>query len=248
MPEQESKIKTFPLLKVIVGSQAHGLATPESDYDYRAVYALPTSKILSLGFKYSGSQWMEGETEDNTSWEIGHFLNLALQCNPTILEVFLSPKVEIPIDENDSWTSRLHHLQYQQRLRDLFPFIWNPQKAYHAFLGYSRNQQKKFLDKKDNRPHKFAVAYIRTLVNLNELLTTGTFTVNLSNHPEKPFLMDIKRGNYTVGHVMDRAEELMNDAASNLTSYTRGATPYTDEQRYERANNFLLDVRKELFS
>lgn len=237
--------KTYPLLKVIVGSQAHGLATPESDTDYRAVYALETNKILSLGYKYSGSQWVEGENEDNTAWEIGHFLNMALQCNPTILEVFLAPEVKIPIDEKDVWTYRVNYLNYAQTLRELFPFIWTPQKAYYAFLGYAKNQQKKFLDKKDNRPHKFAVAYIRTLINLNELLTTGTFTVNLQNHPEKPFLMDLKRGNYKVGQVIDRADQLIEEATQNLSMNI--FTPLTDEERYERANHFLLGVRKDLF-
>jgi len=43
------------ILKVLVGSRAHGLANKDSDYDYRAVYVLPTSKILSLGYKYKGN-------------------------------------------------------------------------------------------------------------------------------------------------------------------------------------------------
>lgn len=36
------------ILKVIVGSQAHGLATPASDFDYRGVFVVPTKEILCV--------------------------------------------------------------------------------------------------------------------------------------------------------------------------------------------------------
>ena len=48
------------LLKVIVGSRAHGLAGPESDYDYRGVFLHPTSHILSIGAKPKQTDWVEG--------------------------------------------------------------------------------------------------------------------------------------------------------------------------------------------
>ena len=78
------------ILKVLVGSRAHGLADENSDYDYRAVYVVPTSKILSINYKYVANTWIEGK-EDNTAYEIGHFLKLACNCNPTILEVLKAP-------------------------------------------------------------------------------------------------------------------------------------------------------------
>mgnify|MGYP001501964861 CR=1 FL=1 len=39
------------ILKVLVGSRAHGLSTETSDYDYRGVFVQPTETILSLGGK-----------------------------------------------------------------------------------------------------------------------------------------------------------------------------------------------------
>ena len=123
------------ILKVLVGSQAHGLADKNSDYDYRAVYVLPTSKILSLNYKFKGNDWIEGK-EDNTAYEIGHFLKLATKCNPTILEVFKAPVMKSNEDGD--------------KLKKLFPYVWNPQDTYNAFMGYGFNQRKKFLDKKIN--------------------------------------------------------------------------------------------------
>lgn len=217
------------LLKVIVGSQAHGLAGPDSDTDYRSVYALPTKDILSLGFKYKGSTWIEGETEDNTAWEIGHFLSLAFQCNPTILEVFLSP-----MEESN---------EFGLELRNLFPYVWTPKKAYDAFTVYGKNQQKKFLDKKDNRPHKYAAAHIRTLINLIELLRSGTFTVRVGDDPSTgDLLRRIKRGDYKMGEIIDITESLTNTATDFLEHCAY--IPLKEEDRYYFINRFLLKVRE----
>ena len=37
------------ILKVLTGSRAYGLDTPESDYDYHGVYVTPTSELLAIG-------------------------------------------------------------------------------------------------------------------------------------------------------------------------------------------------------
>jgi len=95
--------KDYPqILKVLVGSHAHGLATAESDYDYRAVFVQPTEEILGLGHKAQNNQWLEGDI-DNTSYEVGHFLFLASKSNPTILEVFHAPRKGTVIDSMDLW-------------------------------------------------------------------------------------------------------------------------------------------------
>src|SRR3990167_7324772 len=109
------------ILRVLVGSRAHGLAGPDSDYDYRGVFVRPTSELLSIGAKPYLTQWTEadkakGEKLDDTAWEVGHFLQLATHCNPTILEVLAAPRV----DEGSDWSS------WGTDLRGLFPYIWNP--------------------------------------------------------------------------------------------------------------------------
>src|SRR5919201_3488613 len=87
------------ILKVLVGSQAHGLSGPESDADHRGVYVMPTVEMFRLTFKYQGVRWMEAEgkhvpgARDETLWEVGHFLALGIQCHPLILETLLGPVV-----------------------------------------------------------------------------------------------------------------------------------------------------------
>lgn len=109
------------LLKVVVGSQAHGLAGPTSDYDYRGVFAVPTVELLKIGGEdIKHTAWIEGK-DDDTSWEIGKFLFLATKCNPTILEAFLAPVV--------------HADPFSEELRSFFPSVWNSIGVKNAFIG-----------------------------------------------------------------------------------------------------------------
>ena len=212
------------ILKVLVGSQAHGLANKNSDYDYRAVYILPTSKILSLDYRYKGNDWIEGK-EDNTAYEIGHFLKLAIKCNPTILEVFKAPIVKCNEDG--------------KKLRALFSYVWNSQDAFNAFVGYGLNQRKKFLNKKDNRQNKYAVAYIRTLWNLCDLLKKENFEIKVGNKwLIGDILQEFKKGNYTVGEVINYAETFTQVAREYLENLQR------HKPNLNKVNNFLIDIRK----
>lgn len=209
------------ILKVLVGSRAHGLANKNSDRDYRAVYVLPTSKILSIGYKYKGNSWIEGD-EDNTAYEIGHFLNLAIQCNPSILEVFQAPIVEMNEDG--------------EMLRKIMSWCWTPQKAFDAFVGYGLNQRKKFLSKKDERPDKYACAYIRTLIALHQLLTYETFDIKVPVEHRK-LLRRIKKGNYRRGEIIDISEKWTEKCEFAL-SHCR------HQSGIASVNSVLLDIRK----
>lgn len=222
----ENEIKKTELLKVLVGSRAHHLHTAESDSDYRGVFIVPTSDILSLGRTVKNTNWIEGDN-DNTMWEIGHFLQLATKCNPTILETFLSPVEEItPLG---------------QEMRDLFPYVWNSQYVRDAFIGYSHNQRKKLLEGKDQRPHKYATAYLRTLYNAKELLETGTFTIAVGDTEFGEYLRRVKYKDpsISVGDIIDKCNELEIEVHK---AFENNPDKQTD---VEKVNDFLLKARKE---
>ena len=213
------------ILRTLVGSQAHGLANEDSDYDYRGVFVIPTEEILALGRSIKQTDWIEGKNDD-TSWEIGHFLNLATKCNPTILEVFLSPV----IDETEEG----------KRLRELFPYVWNSQYVRDAFIGYAHNQRKKMLEDKDKRSHKYAAAYLRVLYQAHQLLKTGTFNVRIADEPIGRFIREVKDkdSNVKIGTIIDACYALevkVHDA------YEENFDKKTD---VEKINEFLLEVRK----
>ena len=215
------------ILKSLVGSRAHNLHNEDSDYDYRGVFLTPTKELLKLNSTTKQTNWSEDKTEDSTSWELGHFLFLATKCNPTILEVFLAP-IELITDVGASLIS-----QFQR--------VWNSKGVMDAFIGYGYNQRKKFLDKKDNRPHKYATAYLRTLIQAFELLTYGTFTIDFKEHEEYNTLLAWKSGNYTIGEVIDKTwawEDKVRKA------YEHNPDKKTD---YEQLNSWLLKVRRSHF-
>lgn len=219
------------ILKVLVGSRSHGLHNENSDYNYRGVYVLPTKDILSLGYNYKGSHWLEGDKEDQTAWEIGHFLQLAMKCNPTILEVF-----KAPIYYPESYC--ISNGVYGFELRDLFPYIWNPQDAYNAFVGYGLNQRRKMLDNHLERWQKYAIAYLRTLWNLEDLLREGTFSLEIKDEEFKNQLLQIKEGKWTTGQVIDMAEDLTLYAKASLETCKQIPD-------LTKVNDFLIKIRKE---
>ena len=210
------------ILKVVVGSLAHGPAGPESDYDYRSVFVLPTAELFRVGFKYQGTRMMKEEA-DETSWEIGHFLQLALQGHPLVLETLVAPVVTM-----DDWGAEL---------RQLFPRLWSAQAAYESFLNYCDNQRKKMLEKKDGRPAKYAAAYVRVLFNLCELLERGTFSIRISETPVGEAVARIKAGHFRPGEVIDMGEYWTQEATRRLRACSQQARP-------ELADAFLLKVRK----
>lgn len=211
------------LLKVIVGSQAHGLATADSDFDYRGVFAVPTSQMLKIGADIKNSTWIEGK-EDDTAWEVSKFLLMAAKSNPTVLETFLAPISTIQ-DEGSL-------------LRDLFPHVWNSNDVMNAFIGYGHNQRKKFLDNQDNRAPKFACAYLRVLYNGWQLLSTGTFSVSLIGSPVFDACKRFKAGQYKMGEVIDICSHWENKVRE---AYLQNPDKKTN---IEPVNEFLLDLRK----
>lgn len=221
------------ILKVLVGSRANGLWTEESDYDYRTVFVEPTKELLRLHGAPQRTMWTEGE-KDCTGHEILTFMDLACHCNPSVLEVFVAPIVEAT--------------QEGQNLRSLLPNFLDKDRILNSFLGYSKNQQKKFLDSAAtsgqvfvgtiSRRWKFAVAYIRSLINALTLLRTGTFSLQISD----AYIGDLRRirdGERSMGSVIEWAEYLKDKVEH---AHRHSELP---PQNLEPVSEFLLAVRKE---
>jgi len=214
------------ILKVLVGSRAYGVHEEDSDYDYRSVFVAPTRELLSLKNVHKKAIWTLEDGKDTTQYEVGHFLFLATKCNPTILEVFKAPVVEIT--------------QEGKVLRGLFPYVWNSKDIYNAFVGYSHNQRKKFLDAKDDRPNKYAIAYTRTLWQLLQFCLRGDFCVGLLDKNQYDIIKQYRKGNYTIGEVIDYAEQLKR----GINTLLKTKAFENKETDYDKINEFLLNIRK----
>lgn len=121
--------KNFLLIsEFVTGSQMYGTSTPSSDLDIRGVF-IP-SKEYFYGFLHRTEQY-EDKENDIIFYEIRKFMNLALKCNPTIIEFFFLPEK----------CMRKSHLIWEILMdnRDLFLST----KCKHTFSGYAFSQLKR---------------------------------------------------------------------------------------------------------
>ena len=93
------------------------------------------------------------------------------------------------------------------------------------------------LDKKDDRPAKYAIAYLRTLYNLITLLTQKTFSLEIDSSKIREALLTIKQGQCSYGQIIDSAEQLIGLAKIALTRCNH-------QPNLEVVNEFLIDIRK----
>lgn len=75
------------LFEVIVGSQAYGTATPQSDTDLKSVFHASPRELLGAHYKPQIEH-----SKDNVSYELKRYLELLKSANPTILEMLYSPE------------------------------------------------------------------------------------------------------------------------------------------------------------
>jgi hypothetical protein len=85
---QELRDKGLIIFEAIMGSQAYGTNTPQSDTDIRGVFVQPLEDALKYGYVDQVSD----ETNDTTFYELGRFMFLLIGNNPNILELLAAPE------------------------------------------------------------------------------------------------------------------------------------------------------------
>jgi len=71
------------IFKVISGSHAYGTAIPESDTDYRGIFAVPAENYFSFNKKV---EQVSDEKNDIVYYTVHRFLELVCNANPSLLE------------------------------------------------------------------------------------------------------------------------------------------------------------------
>ena len=79
-------MRMHKILECVVGSQAYGTATPQSDVDVKGVYVQHPLDVLGTGYR---EQVMP--SKDETHYEVKRFVGLLQSANPTVLELLYSP-------------------------------------------------------------------------------------------------------------------------------------------------------------
>jgi predicted nucleotidyltransferase len=215
-------VEKHTALAVVVGSRAYGLDGPGSDHDRRGVYAAPTRAFWHLD---KPPTHLDGPAEEQFSWEIDRFCTLALQANPTVLEVLWSPLVErITADGEDLRGSRQAFLS---------------RRVAETYGGYARDQLKR-VDARRTRTgetnHKQAMHMIRLLLAGAHVLRTGEILLQAGDH--RAALLDIKAGRVPWPDVTAWAADLLTDLAA---AETTTALPTAPDRR--TIDQLLLRVR-----
>lgn len=123
------------IFKAIVGSQAYGTNTPESDTDIKGVYVQSNDEILSNCYVEQINV-----NKDECYYEVQRFLELAKTGNPTILELLYTPE-DCVLETSPEFELIKSYAQ---------KFL--TQKCYNSFAGYAYQQIQKAsgLNKKMN--------------------------------------------------------------------------------------------------
>lgn len=196
--------KDFKLLfSARTGSYLYGTNVPTSDVDTRGVF-VPTKEYY-LGFLMVVEQ-VEDKKTDTVYYDLKKFLKLALNNNPTMLEMLFVPHYNV-----------LYFMPEWYRITS-YREKFLSKKVKHTFLGYAHAQFQKMTASGKGKnvtrqtlmdefgyDTKFAMHVVRLLKEGEELLTTGHLTFP---RPEAEFLREVRAGKYTLDEMKDLVKDM----------------------------------------
>lgn len=164
-----------PILTATVGSVAYGLNTASSDVDTMVIFAHPTEELGGL-YKLVDSK--KTDDPDIIRHEAGKYCQLAIKCNPSVLEILWLPAVHL-----QAWSPDAVSLI---RIRNAF---LSAKKVRSSYLGYASSQFEglkkrgdgKFSSDTGKRTAKHARHLFRLLNQGKELYLTGDVTVEVDD-------------------------------------------------------------------
>lgn len=219
----ERLVTDHTIYACVMGSRAFGLATKSSDTDLRGVFLAPTH--LFWGFEKPPTH-VEGPADEQFSWELERFCELALRGNPNVLECLHSPLVE--------------HADAAGRELLSLRGAFLSRRVHETFVRYAHGQRRK-LDA-DVRTHgaprwKHAMHLLRLLTSARDLLRTGVLTVDVGGRREE--LLAVKRGEVPWPEVETRMNRLVAEAEEAAAH-----TPLPEEPDRRRVEDFLVRTRR----
>ncbi|MFI1164284.1 DNA polymerase beta superfamily protein [Streptomyces sp. NPDC020801] len=221
--QPEDLVRDHTIYACVMGSRAFGLATDGSDTDRRGVFVAPTP--LFWRFEKPPTH-VDGPLDEQFSWELERFCELALRGNPNVLECLHSPLVEYA----DATGREL------LALREAFL----SRQVYGTFTRYALGQRRKA--DTDVRTHgaprwKHAMHLLRLMISARDLLRTGHLTIDVGEERER--LLAVKRGEVPWHRVESRMARLAAE-----TEEASHRTPLPERPDRRRVEDFLVRVRR----
>lgn len=160
------------ILLGITGSKAYGLNHADSDTDTLGIFVSQTVEVANLDWHRTKETLSNAspEGDDFTLHEVGKYCRLALQSNPTLIELLFLDHYQI-IDE---------HGRQLIEMRKKFLSRTFTRSAYH---GYAYSQLVRLKQAESFKP-KMARHALRIARQGIDLLATGEVSVRLANPQE----------------------------------------------------------------
>ncbi|MER5945839.1 nucleotidyltransferase domain-containing protein [Streptomyces sp. NPDC001904] len=216
-------VRDHTIYACVMGSRAFGLATGSSDTDRRGVYLAPTPLFWHFD---KPPTHVDGPADEQFSWELERFCELALRANPNILECLHSPLVEKLTPTGEELLA----------LRGAFL----SRRAHETFARYAAGQHRKL--EADVRVHgaprwKHAMHLLRLLTSSRDLLRTGALRIDVGE--ERDALLAVKRGEVSWAEVDRRMTRLAEEADA-----AADRSPLPPEPDRPRIEDFLFRTRR----
>lgn len=221
-----TEVPGTPVLVGVGGSTAYGLATPESDIDYRGCYVVPTREFFGLE---KPPETYDRHNPDVAMHEVGKTLWLASKGNPTVLELFFYTDYAVRTPVGDLLIAN-RDLFITERIRSTHVGY-----AYQQFNRLKRREDGSFSSDTAKRTAKHARHILRLVLLAESALTTGVFDIVVRDRDE---IFDF--GNLPVEEMLARAEaeiERVKDVPSVLPP----------EPNMEAINDLLVQIREEYY-
>ena len=173
------------ILQAIVGSTAYGLATPESDIDQLGIFCASRDEILGLGAEKILKKSVVQTDPDITVHELHKFCSLALNGNPTLLELLSMPYYTTISDEGLMLVQSRHSFYGAKRIRASYGGYVHGQAE--RLRKRSEEGRKGFDPKLGKRTAKHARHCLRLLIQGRTLLQTGEIPIDMTDYRDYLF-------------------------------------------------------------
>ena len=224
------------ILRVLVGSHAHGLARPDSDFDFREVFVIPTSTMLSLREHQLKFAWMDQNkhTDDVGGDEIAKWLHLCSKGAPNAVELCFAPL-------DDGWEPEAERIATPYEVQEMGRRLLTHDSVKNGVIGYAMNSFRKIPEK----PGKWKAGMLRVLYQGEVLLRTGMTSLAVDDLPTR----DAELVRAAAANELSEGEAL--DEANRIKAVIEGierGTGLRAEPDYESVNDWLLSVRRNFWA
>jgi len=185
---QERTDSEHEILRCIVGSQAYGTATPQSDVDYKGIYMSPKVQVLGI----TREQETRRFGPDDHNYSLRHFARLAVKCVPNVIELLWCDEDVVTLCTKEGKALRDAKEMFLSQ-RCIGPYIGYAQGQIHkaATVPSNRGKGRQEIVAQHGYDTKFAMHTIRLLQTAEELLSEGIVRVR---RPNREFLLDVREG------------------------------------------------------